>query len=108
LFFFLKKKFSQVEKNENKIIIPLLLFLTNNILSLLFSLSIYYLYTAFIIMATSSAFATAFNKEPAMAVAGIIALGALVLPYVVVPIRRSMGLPTYQWDADPKTHPVSC
>jgi hypothetical protein len=59
-------------------------------------------------MATSSAFATAFNKEPAMAVAGIIALGALVLPYVVVPIRRSMGLPTYQWDADPKTHPVSC
>lgn len=42
-----------------------------------------------------------------MAVAGFIALGALVLPYVVVPIRRSMGLPTYQWDADPKTHPVS-
>jgi hypothetical protein len=42
-----------------------------------------------------------------MAVAGFIAFGALILPYVVVPIRRSMGLPTYQWDADPKTHPVS-
>lgn len=54
-----------------------------------------------------SVFASTFNKEPAMAVAGFIALGALVLPYVVVPIRRSMGLPTYQWDADPKTHPVS-
>jgi hypothetical protein len=54
-----------------------------------------------------SVFVSTFNKEPAMAVAGFIALGALVLPYVVVPIRRSMGLPTYQWDADPKTHPVS-
>ncbi len=31
---------------------------------------------------------------------------ALVLPYVVVPIRKRLGLPTYQWDADPNTHPV--
>jgi len=54
-----------------------------------------------------SLFISTFNKEPAMAVAGFIAFGALILPYVVVPIRRSMGLPTYQWDADPKTHPVS-
>jgi len=51
------------------------------------------------------AFAAAFNKEPAMAVAGLIAAGALALPYVVVPVRRAMGLPTYQWDADARTHP---
>ena len=40
-----------------------------------------------------------------MALAGLIAAGALALPYVVVPARRAMGLPTYQWDADARTHP---
>ena len=40
-----------------------------------------------------------------MALAGLIAAGALALPYVVVPARRAMGPPTYQWDADARTHP---
>ena len=40
-----------------------------------------------------------------MAIAGIIAAAALVMPYVVVPLRRALGLPTYQWDADVRTHP---
>jgi hypothetical protein len=52
-----------------------------------------------------SHFAKAFNKEPAMAIAGLVAFGALVLPYAVVPLRRAWGLPTYQWDADPASHP---
>jgi hypothetical protein len=34
-------------------------------------------------------------------------VGGLALPLVIVPIRRAMGLPTYQWDADPEEHPVS-
>ncbi len=41
-----------------------------------------------------------------MMISGIIAAVAIAIPYVVVPIRRKLGLPTYQWDADPKTHPV--
>ena len=30
------------------------------------------------------------------------------MPFIIVPIRRSMGLPTYQWDgpSDPDQHPV--
>jgi hypothetical protein len=51
-------------------------------------------------------FIAAFNKEPAMVLSACIAVGAAALPYVLVPIRKSMGLPTYQWDADPETHPV--
>ena len=46
------------------------------------------------------------NKEPAMVISGVIAVIGLSLPYVVVPIRRSMGLPTYQWDSDTNTNPV--
>lgn len=42
-----------------------------------------------------------------MVIAGVFGLSAIAIPYVVVPIRRSLGLPTYQWDADPSTHPVS-
>ena len=42
-----------------------------------------------------------------MAIAGVIAGVSLFMPYVVVPIRRRLGLATYQWDADPATHPVS-
>jgi len=52
-------------------------------------------------------FIAAFNKEPAMVISACIALGAAALPYVLVPIRKNLGLPTYQWDADPETHPVS-
>ena len=48
----------------------------------------------------------AINKEPAMVIAGVIAGVSMFMPYVVVPIRRSLGLPTYQWDANPETHPV--
>ena len=47
-----------------------------------------------------------FNREPAMLMATCIGVGALALPAIVVPIRRSMGLPTYQWDADVEQHPV--
>lgn len=46
------------------------------------------------------------NKEPAMVISGVIAAVGLSLPYLVVPIRRSMGLPTYQWDSDTNTNPV--
>jgi hypothetical protein len=41
-----------------------------------------------------------------MVISGVIAVIGLSLPYVVVPIRRSMGLPTYQWDSDTNTNPV--
>lgn len=41
-----------------------------------------------------------------MMISGVIAAVAIAVPYVVVPIRRKLGLPTYQWDADPATHPV--
>lgn len=40
-----------------------------------------------------------------MAIAGGIAFVGMLMPYVVVPLRRAAGLPTYQWDADPATHP---
>lgn len=33
-------------------------------------------------------------------------VGALGMPFIIVPIRRSLGLPTYQWDANPDDHPV--
>ena len=35
-------------------------------------------------------------------------VGSLTMPFIIVPIRRSMGLPTYQWDgpSDPDQHPV--
>ena len=46
------------------------------------------------------------NREPAMVLSTIIGVSALCLPFIVIPIRRSMGLPTYQWDADVETHPV--
>ena len=49
----------------------------------------------------------AINKEPAMVIAGVIAGVSMFMPYVVVPIRKRLGLATYQWDADPATHPVS-
>lgn len=45
------------------------------------------------------------NREPAMVLSTIIGVSALCLPFIVIPIRRSMGLPTYQWDADVETHP---
>ncbi len=51
-------------------------------------------------------FKAAFNKEPAMMISAVIGGVAIFAPYVVVPIRRNLGLPTYQWDADPTTHPV--
>lgn len=41
-----------------------------------------------------------------MVISGVIAAVGLSLPYLVVPIRRSMGLPTYQWDSDTNTNPV--
>jgi hypothetical protein len=46
------------------------------------------------------------NKEPAMVIAGALAFVGLVMPYVVVPMRRAAGLPTYQWDSDTATSPV--
>lgn len=33
--------------------------------------------------------------------------GGLALPLVVVPIRKSMGLDTYQWEGTAKANPVS-
>lgn len=42
-----------------------------------------------------------------MAMAGVLGAVAIAIPYIVVPLRRSMGLPTYQWDANPESHPVS-
>jgi|APCry1669189665_1035243.scaffolds.fasta_scaffold118096_1 hypothetical protein len=51
-------------------------------------------------------FIKAFDKEPAMVIAAVLGGVAVSVPVIVVPIRRSLGLPTYQWDADPKTHPV--
>jgi hypothetical protein len=53
-------------------------------------------------------FVAAFNKEPAMVLSAALALGAVALPFVIVPARRAANLPTYQWDADPATHPVRC
>ena len=41
-----------------------------------------------------------------MVISGVIAFVGLVLPYVIVPMRRNAGLPTYQWDADTSTNPV--
>ena len=51
-------------------------------------------------------FIKAFDKEPAMVIAAVLGGVAVTIPIVVVPIRRSLGLATYQWDADPRTHPV--
>lgn len=42
-----------------------------------------------------------------MVIAAVLGIGSIAIPYVVVPIRRHLGLPTYQWDNDPATHPVS-
>lgn len=41
-----------------------------------------------------------------MVISGVLAFVGLVLPYVIVPIRRNAGLPTYQWDSDTSTNPV--
>ena len=41
-----------------------------------------------------------------MVIAGALAFVGLVMPYVVVPMRRAAGLPTYQWDSDTATSPV--
>ena len=41
-----------------------------------------------------------------MAISGIAALIFMAMPYAIVPIRRSMGLPTHQWDTDPATSHV--
>ena len=41
-----------------------------------------------------------------MVIAGVLAFGGLVLPYIVVPMRRAAGLPTYQWDSNTATNPV--
>lgn len=41
-----------------------------------------------------------------MVFAAVLGIGSVAIPYVVVPIRRSLGLPTYQWDASPASHPV--
>lgn len=40
-----------------------------------------------------------------MVIAGIIGVTGLALPWVAVPIRRSLGLDTYMADAD-LSHPV--
>ncbi len=40
-----------------------------------------------------------------MVISGVLAFVGLVLPYVIVPMRRTAGLPTYQWDSDTSTHP---
>lgn len=50
-------------------------------------------------------FRSAMNSEPAMMLSAVIGGAALVLPFVVVPIRRQLGYETYQWDVDPATHP---
>lgn len=41
-----------------------------------------------------------------MAIAGIAALLFMSLPYAVVPLRKSLGFETHQWDADPATSHV--
>lgn len=41
-----------------------------------------------------------------MFIAGLLCAVSICLPYTVVPMRRAMGLATYQWDNDPATHPV--
>ena len=41
-----------------------------------------------------------------MVISGVLAFVGLVLPYVIVPMRRNAGLPTYQWDSDTSTNPV--
>jgi len=41
-----------------------------------------------------------------MMLSAVIGIAAIAVPVVVVPIRRELGLPTYQWDAD-LSHPVS-
>jgi len=51
-------------------------------------------------------FRGAFNREPAMMISAIVAGAAIALPAVIVPIRRKMGLPTYQWDGVAATNPV--
>ena len=51
-------------------------------------------------------FRAALNKEPAMMISALLAVGAVSIPFIVVPIRRSLGKPTYQWDSDVDNHPV--
>jgi hypothetical protein len=46
------------------------------------------------------------NREPAMVIAGALCVFSLALPYAVVPVRKSLGLSTHQWDNDPATHPM--
>ncbi len=41
-----------------------------------------------------------------MVIAGVLAFTGLVMPYVIVPMRRAAGLPTYQWDSNTSTNPV--
>ena len=48
----------------------------------------------------------AINKEPAMVIAGVMCAVAISMPYTIIPIRRSLGFSTHQWDNDPNTHPV--
>jgi hypothetical protein len=42
-----------------------------------------------------------------MVISGVMAFVGLLLPYVIVPMRRNAGLPTYQWDSDTSSNPVS-
>lgn len=41
-----------------------------------------------------------------MMISALMAGASVALPLIVVPIRKSLGLPTYQWDGDAKTNPV--
>ena len=51
-------------------------------------------------------FINALNREPAMMLSALLAAGAVFIPLTVVPMRRAMRLPTYQWDSDPEEHPT--
>lgn len=55
-----------------------------------------------------SRFAQYMNAEPAMMISLLIVGVGLALPVVVVPIRESLGLSTYQWEGTAKANPVSC
>ena len=39
-----------------------------------------------------------FDREPVAAMSCVIGVFALSLPLIVIPIRREMGYPTYQYD----------
>jgi hypothetical protein len=51
-------------------------------------------------------FRNALNGEPAMMLSALLAGVAVAIPFVVVPLRRAAGKPTYQWDNDVVEHPV--